>query len=756
MRFSLFGAAGAVALLACSSAQAQGDDEGATVEELVVTGEKAERSLQDTPTSVAVISAKRIEEEKIQTFFEVVNRTANVSQTYGPSGFTIRGISNTNVSGGGNSGLATVYVDGAPVPERHLNGAPLDLWDVSQVEILRGPQSTLQGRNALAGAVVIRTQDPTFTWTAKARVFLSDENEQAFAAAGGGPIVADQLAFRLAVEDRHAEGFVYNTTRKADESPMDSTTIRGKLLITPSALPDLRIRAGWTHDERTGGYIFSYSRTDVPDFFDNRISTGDSPNATDSTSDIVTVQADYSLSDRLELTSVSSLTRVDTFSAYDGDDGPETLAFGEQDEQDQTFTQELRLSYQGERLTGLIGAYYANRERDYETTTLTEVPTPVDTLVGVLMSPLFGLDPATAQFAATTYGAALPVIPVAYTGITPEEITTWAVFGDGRFQLTPQISLLAGFRYDREKNRMANDQATVFAGDYPDPALHGPLAPVIGGLNMVVGGFVAQANAATPFTARTFDAFLPKVGLKYDFTDDLNASVVVQRGYRSGGTTINVARSTVVPYDQEYTWNYEASLRSTWFDDTLTLNANAYYVKWRDQQVNVNLGLNLYDYQTENAGRSHLYGFEIEGQYRPNRHLDAYASLGRTKTKFDDFKIEEGSTDIILTGSEFSFAPDWTWSVGGTYRWDNGFTANLNANYRGDAFSDVGITQADYAIDARIVVNGQLSYAWDDWQVSVFANNLFNEEYIQYNQFTTNRAMLGEPRVVGVILEASW
>lgn len=610
-------------MLVCGAAQAQAGAQDGTVEELIVTGEKAERSLQDTTTSVAVISAKRIEEEKIQSFFEVVNRTANVAETYGPSGFTIRGISNTNVSGGGNSGLATVYIDGAPVPERRLNGGPLDLWDVSQVEILRGPQSTLQGRNALAGAVIIRTQDPTFDWTARARVFLSDENEQAFAAAGGGPIIADQLAFRLAVEDRHAEGFVYNVTRRTDEAEADSTTVRGKLLITPAALPDLRIRAGWTHDERTGGYIFRYSRTDVEDVFDNRISTGDSPNISDTKSDIVTVEADYALGDRFDLTSVSALTRVDNYSAYDADDGPETLAFGEQDEDDRAFTQELRLSYGGERLTGLLGGYYARREREYVTSSLAQVPMPLDTLLSVLTSPLFGLDAATAQFAATTYAAALPMVSVRYAGVTPETVTTWAIFGDGRFELTPKLSLLAGFRYDREKNRQANDQVTTFAGDYPDPALYGPLAPVIGGLNLVVDSFVAQANASAPLTTRTFDAFLPKVGPKYDFTDDLAASFVVQRGYRSGGSTINIARSTVVAYDPEYIWNYEASLRSAWLDDTLTLNANAYYVKWRDQQVNVSLGLNLYDYQTENAGSSHLYGFEVEGQYRPNRNFHA-------------------------------------------------------------------------------------------------------------------------------------
>ena len=180
------------------------------VEGIVVTGEKAARSLQETTTSVAVTTAEKIERENVVNFFDIVQRTANVSETYGPSGFTIRGISNTNVSGGGAGGLATVYVDGAAIPERGLNGGPLDMWDIGQVEILRGPQSTLQGRNALAGAVVIRSAEPSFTFGGRVRGLVSDADDRSLAAVLTGSIVEDQLAFRLAAETRRADGFVYN------------------------------------------------------------------------------------------------------------------------------------------------------------------------------------------------------------------------------------------------------------------------------------------------------------------------------------------------------------------------------------------------------------------------------------------------------------------------------------------------------------------------------------------------------------------
>ena len=731
-------------------------EETSHVEELVVTGEKTERSLQDTVASVAVVTARRIEEENIQQFFDIANRTANVTESWGGVGFTIRGVSNRGVSGGGNGGLATVYIDGAPIQDNALSTGPLDMWDVAQVEILRGPQSTLQGRNALAGAIVVRTKDPTWDWSLNARALISDENEQTFSNAGGGPIVADQLAFRIAYQDRDADGFVYNETLDRQEDPVRAKTLRGKLLFTPSALPGLTVRAGVTHDERKGGYMYTYARTDRPDAAEHRVSLGDFPTDSDTTTDLLNLTTDYKFGDGFTLSSVTAWSKVDSFGRYDADGTAQPLEYGVVDEVDQSFTQELRLNYDGERLSGLVGVYYADRDRDYHLTSRSNVPTPRNTLLSLLTAPPFGLPPATANMVATVYAAALPSVPIDFDGIAPEEMRNIAIFADGRYQLTPQLSLLAGFRYDREEHTLAVDQTSRFAGSYPNPLAFGQLAPVIAGLNQAVGIYVAQANADVPSTSRDYDAFLPKLGLKYDLTSDASLSFVVQRGYRAGGAAINIARSTVVPYDPEYTWNYELALRTAWLNDTLTANANAYYVDWKDQQVAVNLGGSLYDYQTENAGKSHLYGFELESAYRPSVAWDVYGSVGYSRTEFDDFRVAAGSTSVDLSGSEFAYAPRWTVAVGGNYRWANGLALNLNASYRSDMYSATGVTQDQVRIDERTLVNGKFGYNADHWSLSVFANNIFDKNYIQYEQANLNRAVYGAPRVVGAILETRW
>jgi outer membrane receptor protein involved in Fe transport len=358
---------------------------------------------------------------------------------------------------------------------------------------------------------------------------------------------------------------------------------------------------------------------------------------------------------------------------------------------------------------------------------------------------------------AAAYAAQLPAVPVDQTATNPVEIETTALFADGSFALTDQLSLLAGFRWDNESNETGGSQVATFAGRFPTaPPQLGPSGPLVfASINRFIAAQIAQANASATAQTREFDAFLPKLGVKYDFTDDLSASFVVQRGYRSGGSSLNIARARIVEYDPEYTWNYEAALRSTWLDGKLRVNANAFYADWEDQQVVVDLGLNIYDFQTENAGKSHLYGFEVDVAHQVTPQLSWYAGAGYTKTEFDDFTVSNGVVSTDLSGSEFAFAPRWTLAAGVDWVGDNGLVANLNASYRSSAYSRTGVSeQGAKDIDARTLVNGRIGYQAERWGAFVFGSNLFDEAYVDYARTADRVAILGEPRVIGVTLEA--
>lgn len=746
--------ASALPLLSPSIASAQElDDVSDTPQDLIiVTGEKAERSLQETTTSVAVTTTERIEQENVQTIQEVYQRTANVSETYGASGFSIRGIDQRGVSGGGDGATATVFVDGAPVPQEVLSNGPTDLWDVSQVEIFRGPQSTIQGLNALAGAVHIRTQGPTFDWSLRARAEIASFDTTRFAIAGGGPIIPDELALRVSAEKRDSDGYIRNITRDEPEAPTDTTSIRGKLLWTPRALPALEARLTYHHFETEGGYVFVYTDRSVDDYFDNRTNSSDFPNSSVVDHDQVTLDLRYDLGSDFSLNALGTYSDTGYVRTYDGDFSPESTAYSDIWGSEEIFTQELRLNYEGERLSGLVGLFYNHRDRTRQSHQVTLVQTPGPTIADLLAG---SLGQETAEQVAALYVDALPVIPVDYTSDFPASVETMAVFADARFELTDRLSLLGGFRYDRERNRIGGEALATFVGTLPDPAAYGPLALAFEGVNAAVLGLVADANGSAPAGTRTFKAFLPKAGIEMAWTPDLSTAFVVQRGYRSGGSSFNTARSQLFAYDPEYTWNYELSLRSTWLDNRLTINANAFYIDWTKQQTSANFGNGTYDTHTVNAGKSHVYGFELEAAFDLSDVFDVYASVGHTETEFDEFVTDVGSiTD--LSGLDFPYAPHWTLSGGANLRFGGGFNANLNASYRSAVFTDVSTPQTNSQVGERTLVNARIGYEADCWSLSLYAKNLLDEEYDQYVNSVINYAIIGAPRQIGLILEAGF
>lgn len=750
-----------LALLACLPAHAQAPAGGQAtstsatdLDHIVVTGEKAARSLQQTTASVAVTTSARIEQENLLELSDLLNRTPNVTPMYGQRGFTIRGIADE--SGAANP-LATIYLDGAALPSQASDSLPTDLWDLAQVEIFRGPQSTIQGQNALAGAIVMRSEDPAMDWSARARVLLSDPSDRRYALAGGGPLVADELAFRVAVERRDFDGDVWNPTRHTREDALEGTNARAKLLWTPKGLPGLSARLTYIHDQREGPYMYTYARSDVADYFKHRINTSDYPNTTDTHSRIATLQVDYDFGNAWTLSSVTAWNKVEVTRHSDGDLGPADSSYSDMRGHYDGRSQELRLHYQGQRLDGLVGAYWSRQDNANTQVSRTNVDTPVSTIAGVLQGS--GFPAASAAAIASMYAQALPVIPVDYTSDAPTESENKAVFADGQLHLAPAWTLLAGFRYDRQDYTFSTDTRALFAGSLPDPAGYGsagtPLYLAVAGINQAVLALVQSASGGyVAPTTRQFTAFLPKAGLRWDFAPDRSLAFTVQRGYRSGGSSFNIARSQVVAYDPEYTWNYELALRTQWLDGRLTFNANAYYIDWKDKQVTAFFGLNSYDYNTVNAGRAHLYGMEAETRYRMSEGFDLYASLGATRTRFDAFKTVQGATIADYAGNEFAYAPHWTAAVGGNWRWAEGWFANLNANFRDRVNFDIG-ADANGA-PSRTLVNGKFGYGTLDWNAYVFANNLLDKGYVQYAWPDEPNVVLGAPRVVGIGFEAYW
>ncbi|MEO0461495.1 MAG: TonB-dependent receptor [Pseudomonadota bacterium] len=760
-----------IVAFAATSASAQ-DDQAADQEDdqsdrvIIVTGQKIERDLQEIPASVVVVDSTAIQEQNLIDLDDVIERLANV--TGGASGFNIRGINSNNVSGAGQSELATIYVDGSPLPsEANAANGALGVWDLEQIEVFRGPQSTLQGRNALAGAIILNTANPTPYFDGRARVIVGNElDERRFAAAIGGPIAGDELMFRTAFEFYESDGLVESPLVPGNLDETSGGFIRTKLLYEPNWAPDLSVLLAYTHDERNSGIGFADLSVDDP--FNNRVVVVDTKPLRETKTDLAVLTIDYDFTGELSLTSISSLNKVTGFSQSDGDFTAEAINASETLIATDTFSQELRLNYDGDRFKGVIGGYYAYIETPTRISkgTLTTNPSENVDLVGLLSAPPafggFGLPLATAQFVDSIYDQDF-IIRADLDN--PVEIESYAIFGDFSYELVDRLTLFGGFRYDQESQSIVTGNTITLVSELPDPAGFGPLAPVIAGVNQV---FEAQALAATREPAATssptFSAFLPKFGLGYQFTDDLNANLVVQRGYRSGGVGINNARAESFTFDQEFTWNYEFSVRSQWLDNTLTVNANVYYIDWTDQQVTIRLSANNFDTETQNAGASRLFGFEIETEYEVTPTLDIYASVGYADTEFTEFIAFTDDGPIDLSGNRFNGARLWTAAGGATYRSGSGVLININGDYQSSGFATAELQGVENRLEGRFLANLRGGWQNDNLGVFLTVNNIFNKEFV--NNFRSESqangpaiptfANFGDPRVIAIQLEASF
>lgn len=663
-------------------------DEKKDIEKITVTGQKIDRTLQETPTSVAVITNKQIEEQNIIGLYDVFDQTPNVTGRFGSS-FSIRGINAFNVSGGGNSYLTSVYVDGATLPYRMIQQGGFSAWDLEQVEILRGPQSTLQGRNALAGAIVVSTKKPMYEWDAKVRVTAGEKGQRDLATAFGGELIDNTLAFRFSGEKNQFDGFNYNTTRKEGSDFNENQTYRLKLRYDSASIDGLSAILSYTYNDSEDGVSWVNYRDSG--HFDHRITTFNDPTFEKTENKLLTLEVDYDINDYWSITSIT--TKTDAYYGYewDGDSSPEPGTTQVDDRDDKSISHESRLIYDNDELRGVIGFYYSDLdvndlysgERNMQ---LVRLGVPQ-----LLVTPVeHGGVGLTQEMADVVLGLYAPIDPVKLnsTGHTTQGVTSSALYTEFTYQINEQWEVYGGFRFDREKQENSSDTQILIgnAADMPDP--QNPLfdaatSQLIAALNAQLLQMADSASGTEPLSDADFDAFLPKLGLSYNVNDDIGLHFTYQKGYRSGGVGTNIAQATTHTYEAEYTDNYEFAIRSVWLDGMMTANANFYYLDWEDQQVRVQLSSNTYDTETRNAGSSTVKGFEFESVYQYNDNLRFNFGMGRAITEFKEFEIVLPTGTNDLAGRAFGGAPEWTANLGMTYESDNWF-ANVNANYSGD------------------------------------------------------------------------
>jgi iron complex outermembrane receptor protein len=633
---------------------------------ITIYGARDATTLKDTTASVGIVDAKAIEDGQIRHTQDAYRRLANVldSATVN-SGFVIRGMSSEGFVPGG-APVGSLYVDGILQTRYNARFGARNLWDIEQVEVYRGPQSTLSGRAAMSGAVYIKSKDPTFDKEFEVSGTVGSDDLVGSAFVINTPLVEDQVALRIsgAFERSHTDVSYANFKNYAgyDDLTTDiSGTIRTKLLITPSEMPDTRALLT---------YAYSKDRPNdrLVGLYDGR---GDFNNNPDTYTEYrwtevhnLGLEIKHDFSDALQFTSQTGFQYgINTRRSVDaGTPGVDNGIWGTDD--DSIFTQELRLNYEGERWKWVAGVFGSHQVFD-----------------------------GWSRFV---------VVPFQLDDDQNRTTSNMAVFGEATYEFADTWFATLGGRLDylKEKNTEQNSfimfpGTPVFSGD---PA--------------------------------SFDElnFVPKIGLSKEFGDNQTVGFTYTQGFRSGGSYVNRSDPAfpLVTYDPEYSQSYELSYKGTLLDDRLTLNANLFYTKYEDQQIEIRPESPIPGYRiTENAASSRAWGFEIEPTYRVTEQFSAFASIGYLNTRFLEF-AHGGLGE--QAGKAFPEAPEWSIGFGGRYEFENGVYVGADAKYTSDYNSRFG-TNGMYDIDSRFIVNAQAGFKKDNWEITAFVENLTDEKY---------------------------
>lgn len=708
-----------------ASAQQESDPESADfilLDTIIIGGEKFPRDLFSTYTSVDVVTSEELDDFTANTIGQALNRSANVrsfENGSGNSSFVIRGLNADGVTQPSRAApIISVMVDGAPQGIEATRRGSRGVWDVEQIEVLRGPQSTLQGRDSLAGSIQVKTKDPTWEPEFFLEGIAGSNDLVSGAFAVSTPIFEDQLAIRVAGQAfKQNKGIRYTNPALASLGEEEFQEIRGKVLFTPEALPGFTglFTVSHTHDKPAwalvSGNFFDREFTDpstAAEFRDTKVNR-------------YIAELTYEISPVWTAKSVTSF--VDTNVKIDTPSGYSSFRDDVRDYGD--LSQDIQLTYDNpdSPFSGVFGIFAGRFEghlqSDYQTTSLA--------------------------------GFGIPVADIQQldgTNLT-ESV---AAYADVRYDIGDRLTLLGGGRVLRDVVS-ANYTGHVIDEGGTETAIGGCLLFGIGCPPAAVYSSLDESSSVTN------TVFLPKVGLAFDVTENQTLAATVSRGYRAGFSELAIGTTNINMVDPEFMWTYELAYRSKWLDDTLQFNANAFYNDYRNQQIPVYFDPVNFPGQTitVNAAESHSYGAEFEVRWMPTTHLDLFTSIGLLKTEFDKGSAIVNGASVNLAGNEFPEAPAITASLGGTYTHNSGFFVGGDVSFTDGFYSKGALdNMANQYLDSFTVVNLQFGYESEHLKVTAFAKNLFDEQYLTGIDSTGSLATIGDGRTFGLQVNGSF
>ncbi|WP_460833317.1 TonB-dependent receptor [Lysobacter humi (ex Lee et al. 2017)] len=672
------------------------------LDRVTVTARKREETLQEVPVAVTAFTAEALDRLAIDDLGDLDTQVPNLT-VYAARGSSstitayIRGVGQSDPLWGVDPGVG-MYLDDVYIARPQ--GALLDVFDVERVEVLRGPQGTLYGKNTIGGAIKYISRGLPKTFDGFGSITVGNYNQLDVKAAVGGPIGSDAFRGRLSVASLNRDGFGENVVTGQEVSDKEILAARLQLGAYLSDDFNIQFAFDWMDDQSgvrgakmLGPNRFAPQYPPLNDRYDVR---NGMPNVNDTSMRGTSLTFNYDVSDAIGLKYVFAKRESDTETNIDFDTTPSTVADVKAFYADEQTSHELQFNYDGGgRLRGVAGLYAFDGEAG-----------------GQVLNNFFGLSFGDTQ--GTVYTDSI------------------AAYADWTFDLTNTLAVSVGARYTDEDKR-----AVVLNRCYTNATF-------------TVLATRCAANNPTPIAAQfdksiNFKNTSPKVSIDWQATDGILLYALASRGFKSGGYNIR-AQATAVPrsaepFDDEVVDSFEVGSKMGFADNTFFLNLAYFHNKYEDIQLSV---FTAYDSNGDgtndaffgdftNAGKGTVKGFEVEYQWLPSRSWLVSGNLAWLDAQYDEF-LYAGVN--IANEQEFTNAPDFSGAVNVEYRMDVGrgnLAARVGYAYQSDVVATTEIVRTGalpISQDGYGLVNAGVT--WKDggpWTVSLQGSNLTDKEY---------------------------
>ena len=704
--------AGAVAQEAAQATAQDAAQADRGLDEIVVTARRRAENLQDVSSSLSALGAADLARRFDSDVRDFANSSPNVlidDTQQGPGGVAaiyIRGIGVADVEKSVDPAVG-VLIDDVYIGQS--SGSLLKAIDVDRVEILRGPQGTLFGRNATGGVINVSRSRPTQELTGKARASYSS-----FSTVDAQGVVSFGLAPRVALKLSGAynstDGYIFNRTQNQPGQKSDFRAIGAQLLVTPTDA--LEISVSYDHqltrqdpgqlqaltkptDLFCSAYKFCSPTPGTPISGDRYVSVGNAPvdKSARFSLDMAIGKAKYDLGNDVGLEYILGYLKTKESINQDFDSTPLTLFHTDRPARWRQVTNEVRLIKGGDGpLTFVLGGYFW------------------DSNYTINLKNYIGF-------------AGVPLLTSAQD--VTQTTKSYAGYFEGDYRVTDKVKLTLGGRYTKDKKTSIVNDKTIF--------LYGSLVeanPILSIPPSLAGGQIVMAQ---PVKA-DWSKFTPKVSLSYNWTDDVMSYALWSRGYRGGGfngrpATIGAA---TIPYDPETLDNFELGFKSEFLDNRVRLNGAIYMMKYSDMQQDLDVpapGTSTgRENRTINASKADLKGVELDLTAKVTNNLTLTANIGFLDAKYKNFVADIFATGkpVDATFLKLRRAPKWTWNVGAAYEVDVGqgaLSLNADLHYIGP-HELTFLNNKDLRNSSQFILDASVNYKINKTMISVFGKNL--------------------------------